>query len=75
MPQKWKSADVIERFLQNMVYFILKFLRWGASDIKDEVAEWLRRWTANPMGSACVGSNPILVDIFGLKNIFQIFDQ
>jgi hypothetical protein len=30
----------------------------------DEVAEWLRRWTANPMCSARVGSNPILVDIF-----------
>ena len=27
----------------------------------DEVAEWLRRWTANPMCSARVGSNPILV--------------
>ena len=26
-----------------------------------EVAEWLRRWTANPMGSACVGSNLALV--------------
>ena len=33
-------------------------------DMSDEVAEWLRRWTANPMGSARVGSNPILVDIF-----------
>ena len=32
---------------------------------EDEVAEWLRRWTANPMCSARVGSNPILVDIFG----------
>ena len=32
----------------------------------DEVAEWLRRWTANPMGSARVGSNPILVVIFKL---------
>ena len=30
----------------------------------DEVAEWLRRWTANPMCSARVGSNPILVDPF-----------
>ena len=30
----------------------------------DEVAEWLRRWTANPMCSARVGSNPILVVIF-----------
>ena len=27
----------------------------------DEVAEWLRRWTANPLGSPRVGSNPILV--------------
>ena len=32
--------------------------------INDEVAEWLRRWTANPMGSARVGSNPILVEFF-----------
>ena len=28
------------------------------------MAEWLRRWTANPLGSARVGSNPILVVIF-----------
>ena len=27
----------------------------------DEVVEWLRRWTANPLGSGRVGSNPILV--------------
>lgn len=39
--------------------------------ISDEVAEWLRRWTANPMGSARVGSNPILVEIF--SNFFNIF--
>ena len=25
------------------------------------MAEWLRRWTANPLGSARVGSNPIFV--------------
>jgi hypothetical protein len=31
---------------------------------QDEVAEWLRRWTANPLGSARVGSNPILVVSF-----------
>ncbi len=31
---------------------------------RDEVAEWLRRWTANPMCSARVGSNPILVELF-----------
>ena len=29
--------------------------------IADEVAEWLRRWTANPLCFARVGSNPILV--------------
>ena len=29
-----------------------------------EVAEWLRRWTANPLGSARVGSNPILVGFY-----------
>ena len=28
------------------------------------MAEWLRRWTANPLCSARVGSNPILVEFF-----------
>ena len=36
----------------------------------DEVAEWLRRWTANPLGSARVGSNPILVEEF-FRHIFS----
>ena len=36
-------------------------LRQSRSLEIDEVAEWLRRWTANPMCSARVGSNPILV--------------
>ena len=30
------------------------------------MAEWLRRWTANPMCSARVGSNPIGVVLFFL---------
>ena len=30
----------------------------------DKVAEWLRRWTANPLGSARVSSNLILVVYF-----------
>ena len=34
------------------------------ANLNDEVAEWLRRWTANPMGYARVGSNPILVENF-----------
>ena len=38
-------------------------------DYSDEVAEWLRRWTANPMGSARVGSNPILVDHILLQKL------
>ena len=36
----------------------------------DEVAEWLRRWTANPVGSPRVGSNPIL-----LENFYFLFTQ
>ena len=44
---------------KNMIYSKLV-----NSPFKDEVAEWLRRWTANPMGSARVGSNPILVENF-----------
>ena len=35
-----------------------------ASFKQDEVAEWLRRWTANPLCSARVGSNPILVGAY-----------
>ena len=31
---------------------------------QDEVVEWLRRWTANPLGFPRAGSNPILVDHF-----------
>ena len=30
--------------------------------VHDEVTEWLRCWTANPMCSARMGSNPILVE-------------
>lgn len=37
--------------------------------LHDEVAEWLRRWTANPLGSARVGSNPILVGIRGFYGV------
>ena len=30
----------------------------------DKMAEWLRRWTVNPLGPASVGSNPIFVVFF-----------
>ena len=36
---------------------------------EDEVAEWLRRWTANPLGNARVGSNPILVEFCNLIGV------
>ena len=28
------------------------------------MAEWLRRWTANPLGSARAGSNPVIIAFF-----------
>ena len=31
---------------------------------KAVVAEWLRRWTRNPMGSARAGSNPAGCEMF-----------
>ena len=40
----------------NMTYIIKRS--------SDEVAEWLRRWTANPLGSPRVSSNLILVENF-----------
>ena len=40
----------------------------------DEVAEWLRRWTANPLGSPRVGSNPILVVYFLLQYIRKKYE-
>ena len=36
---------------------------WLLSKNSDRVAEWLRRWTANPIQFPCVGSNPISVGI------------
>ena len=48
--------------------WLWKILSYTTEQV-DEVAEWLRRWTANPMGSARVGSNPILVDNFFQGNI------
>ena len=48
---------------QYLAFIILDFSLILAR-LYDEVAEWLRRWTANPLGSARVGSNPILVELF-----------
>ena len=48
-------------------FFKYKLIEYAA----DEVAEWLRRWTANPLGSARVGSNPIFVDDFFMLGCFH----
>ena len=55
-------------FLPNTIEFVCSCTQHMFSQCGhgDEVAEWLRRWTANPMGSARVGSNPILVEIFAI---------
>ena len=41
----------------------------------DEVAEWLRHWTANPMGSARVGSNPIVDYCFLMDRMINRFSE
>ena len=36
------------------------------------MAEWLRRWTANPLGSARAGSNPADVEFFSRDSVVVI---
>ena len=53
--------------LQAMITSITKYCVQKVPTIlhwTDEVAEWLRRWTANPLGYTRVGSNPILVELW-----------
>ena len=38
----------------------------------DQMAEWLRRWTANPLGSARAGSNPVADANFSLYYYLQL---
>ena len=49
----WKARGSIPRI---STYFLWQFVNTAV------VAEWLRRWTWNPMGSARVGSNPANCD-------------
>ncbi len=55
-----KSVVVVSEQIEIKVHYT--HTTYG--DNCDEVAEWLRRWTANPLCSARVGSNPILVAFF-----------
>ena len=51
-----------------VIYFFLKI--W--SKCIAVVAEWLRRWTRNPLGSARTGSNPVGSEMFYNWSIFII---
>lgn len=63
---RWTSnSEVVgSNPISGVLWEFLRFMVMSYVDTTsklDEVAEWLRRWTANPLGSARVGSNPILV--------------
>ena len=36
------------------------------------MAEWLRRWTRNPLGSPCAGSNPADYVAYFIFSFFQM---
>ena len=55
-----QARFVIYLYIKNL-YECLKIL--GTCITAAVVAEWLRRWTWNPMGSARVGSNPANCEI------------
>ena len=64
----------VVKILSQRCKYSLKFVqqtKFICSLIGDEVAEWLRRWTANPLCSARVGSNPTIINIFfqGAKSL------
>ena len=39
----------------------VKYILYVYFDLNGDVAEWLRRWPAKPLGIARVGSNPIVI--------------
>lgn len=51
---------------ETLIHFLLS-MNFNESLSHDEVAERLRHWTANPMCSTRVGSNPIHVDEFFIR--------
>ena len=58
-----------------LFFYLNGYRKKPATFAQDEVAEWLRRWTANPLGSARVGSNPILVDAFNGKHLGGVLNR
>ena len=60
---KSRNGDPEKRGLSG-IYFVVFFYAFNSRAKQDEVAEWLRRWTANPLGNAYVGSNTHLATFF-----------
>ena len=50
-------------------------LCWSILHKRAAMAEWLRRWTRNPMGSSRAGSNPVrsVYILFTLHNMTASF--
>ena len=65
-----KTHHIFDIFLGNCWHNI----KSNVSNQVDEMAEWVRRWTANPMGSARVGSNLTHVERFLALLSFFYFD-
>ena len=62
--QQHANMNLLQRkfcYQNKLLSYQFKYQKLKLYATYDEVAEWLRRWTANPLGSARVGSNPILV--------------
>ena len=56
--KKWKFVDLKFTYKKDSLVTIFKA----------KTAEWLRRWTVNPLVPACVGSNPIFV-VFSIDSM------
>ena len=73
---KWiamtNGAILIKIVLSNHMLFVLKEFR-NDPLIEVVVAEWLRRWTRNPLGSPRTGSNPADYDQFFWSFHFILF--
>ena len=63
----YSPEDVVlaERMVQYWTNFAKEIQsKTDYGKLTDDVAEWLRRWTANPMCSAREGSNPFVIGLF-----------
>ena len=52
-----------------MIYIQLSYDGLLFISFQGNVAEWLWRWPAKPLGSARVGSNPAVVEVFYIDKV------